>query len=68
MAVRYHGVVIEVEGFAADCRLRGAIDLGDRRLTDLLNATPELRLEGVRAESIDDGHMVALEELTVAAR
>jgi hypothetical protein len=64
-AVRYHVDVIELVGFAADCRLRGAVDLGDRRLTDLLNATPELRLEDVRVESIDDGHVVALEELTV---
>jgi len=59
--------VIELEAYAADCRLFGRVDLGDGRLTDLLNATPELRIADARLESLDDGHVVETPEITVAS-
>lgn len=65
-AVSKPGSVIELQAYAADCRLRGRVDLGDRRLTDLLNATPELQLRDARVESLVDGHVVELPELTVS--
>ena len=36
--------MIELQAYAADCRLFGLVDLGDGRLTDVLNATPGRRL------------------------
>jgi len=56
-----------VDAYAADCRLFGHVDLGDGRLTDLLNATPELHIADARLESLADGHVVETPELTVAA-
>ena len=58
--------MIELEAYAADCRLVGAVDLGDGRLTDLLNAAPELCLRDARLESLADGHIVEAPEMTVA--
>jgi hypothetical protein len=57
--------VLEVDAYAVDCRLYGRADLGDGRLTDQLNATRELRIEDVRLESLDDGHAVEADEITV---
>jgi hypothetical protein len=57
--------VVELEAYAADCRLYGLIDLGDRRLTDVLNATHELPVTDARLESLADGHVVEMPELTV---
>ena len=57
--------MIEFDAYALDCRLFGRIDLETERLTDLLNATPELRIVDVRLESLVDGHGVDLPELAV---
>ncbi len=65
-AVHYDGAVIELDAYAADCRLFGLVDLGDGRLTDFLNATPELRIRDARLESLADGHVMETSELTVA--
>jgi hypothetical protein len=58
--------VLDFDAYAADCRLFGRVDLGDGRLTDRLNATPELRIADARLESLDDGHVVETPEITVA--
>ncbi len=58
--------MLDVDAYAADCRLFGRADLGDGRLTDRLNATSELSIENVRLESLDDGHAVEADEITVA--
>ncbi len=55
--------MIDVVGFAADCRLWGRLDLGAGRLTDLLNVSTSLRLVDVRLESLADGHALDLPEL-----
>lgn len=58
--------MIALEAYAADCRLFGVVDLGDGRLTDFLNATPELLIRDARFESLADGHVMETAELTVA--
>ena len=57
--------MLELDAYAADCRLSGRVDLGDGRLTDRLNATEELRIEDARLESLEDGHVVETAEMTV---
>lgn len=57
--------MVEFEAFAADCRIHGLVDVGDRRMTDMLNAASELRLGETRLMSLEDGHLVELPELTV---
>jgi hypothetical protein len=57
--------VLDLEAYAADCRLYGHVDAADQRLTDLLNATPELRVVDARLEALADGHVVELAELTI---
>lgn len=57
--------VIALDAYAADCRLFGLVDLGDGRLTDFLNASPELELRDARLESLADGHVMETPELTV---
>ncbi len=59
------GPVIDLDAYAADCRLHGRVDLGEGRLTDQLNATEDLRIEDARLESLDDGHVVETPEITV---
>jgi hypothetical protein len=58
-------VPVQFDAYAADCRLRGLADLGDRRLTDVLNSNPELQLSDARLEALDDGHVVEVPELEV---
>ena len=58
--------MVEFEAYAADCRVHGGVDLGDARLTDLLNAASEVVIRDARLTSLADGHEVAVPELTVA--
>jgi hypothetical protein len=58
--------MIAIEAYAADCRLFGHVDLGEGRLTDFLNASPELRIQDARLESLADGHVTEAAELMVA--
>lgn len=58
--------MIDLDAYAADCRLFGRVDLGDGRLTDLLNASSELIVRDARLESLADGHVMEADELPVA--
>jgi len=58
--------MIDLDAYAADCRLFGSLELGDGRLTDLLNEQPELRIIGARLESLTDGHVSEMAELVVS--
>ena len=58
--------MIEMDAYAADCRLFGRVDLGQDRLTDVLNGTSELRLRDARLESLADGHVTEAPELSVS--
>lgn len=57
--------MIELEAYAADCRVRGRVELGDARLSDVLNGSRELVIRGARLESLADGHVVEADEITV---
>jgi hypothetical protein len=57
--------MLELEAYAADCRVYGRVDLGDRRLTDMLNGAPELRVADAKLEGLADGHVVEMSELTI---
>lgn len=57
--------MIELDAYAADCRLIGFVDFGDGRLTEFLNASPELCIRDARLESLTDGHVTELPEITV---
>lgn len=57
--------MVDLDAYAADCRLHGLARLPDGRLTDLLNATTELEVVDARLESLDDGHVVDAERITV---
>lgn len=58
--------MIELDAYAADCRLFGTVELGEGRLTDLLNDESELRISGASLESLADGHVSEIEELVVS--
>ncbi len=58
--------MIELDAFAADCRVYGDVELGEGRLTDLLNEVEELRIGNARLESLVDGHVTEAEDLVVA--
>lgn len=58
--------MIDLEAYSGDCRLHGHLELGEGRLTDLLNTTPELNILDARLESLVDGHVVELPEVAVA--
>ncbi|HLY14948.1 MAG TPA: hypothetical protein VKR24_11410 [Candidatus Limnocylindrales bacterium] len=51
--------MIEFDAYAVDCRLFGRLEPGDGRLSDLLNASVELRLSQARIESIVDDRIVS---------
>lgn len=58
--------VVALEAYAGDCRLFGQVDFGDGRVTDFLNASPDLSIRDARLESLADGHVTEAPELTVA--
>lgn len=56
--------MVELEAYAADCRVHGRLEVGAGRLTDALNASGEVVIRDVRLESLSDGHVVEMPELT----
>jgi hypothetical protein len=57
--------MVELRAYAIDCRVSGQIELGEGRVTDMLNATPELRFTDARLEALIDGHALEMPELEV---
>ncbi|MGA2514161.1 MAG: hypothetical protein ABSG37_11160 [Candidatus Limnocylindrales bacterium] len=57
--------MVLLDAYAADCRVHGQVELGDGRLSDELDRTPELLIREARLESLSDGHVVAMPELTI---
>ena len=57
--------MVELDAYAADCRVYGQVELGADRMSDQLNNTAELHVQDARLEDLADGHVVALPELTV---
>jgi hypothetical protein len=57
--------MVEFDAYAVDCRVYGQIELGEGRLSDQLDHTPELLVRDARLEDLADGHVVAAPELTI---
>ncbi len=51
-------MLVDFTGFAGDCLISGRLDLRAERLTDQLNATPEIHLVDVLLEGLLDGRQV----------
>ena len=58
----------QLVAWAEDCRLEGEVDLGDGRLSDVVNDLDILVFSAATIVAIDDGHRVKLDELEVARR
>ena len=63
--IGYDAPVVAIRAYAADCRVFGTVDLGDRRMTDVLNATPEIRVVAARLEDLQSDTVVELPELLI---
>ena len=57
--------MIALDAYAADCRVHGQVDIGEARMTDVLNSSPELQIQDARLESLNNRRIVELPELTV---
>jgi hypothetical protein len=56
---------VEFQGFAGDCTVSGRITMFGERLTDFLNGQERFRLHKVEFTSLDDGHTVAQDSVSV---
>lgn len=56
---------VEFQGFAGDCTITGRITMFGERLTDFLNGQERFRLHHVEFESLEDGHKVALDSISL---
>jgi hypothetical protein len=58
--------MVELDAYAADCRVWGQVDLAEGRFSDFLNNTSELQILDAHIEGLADGHVVTMPFLTVA--
>jgi hypothetical protein len=58
--------MVEIDAYAADCRVHGTVDFGEGRVSDRLNQITELIIRDARLEGISDGRTVAMPDLTIA--
>jgi hypothetical protein len=56
---------IEFTGFAADCTIVGKMTMFGERLTDFLNGQERFRVHHCEFESLQDGHKVAIDSISV---
>jgi hypothetical protein len=56
---------VEFQGFSGDCTITGRITMFGERLTDFLNGQERFRLHKVEFTSLDDGHTVAEDSVSV---
>lgn len=54
--------------YAEDCVVRGEVDLGEGRLSDVVNERDFLTFLAATLEALDDGHEVKVDELEVERR
>lgn len=57
--------MVTLDAYAADCRVHGHVELGGGRMTDMLNGAPELHVQDARLESLDNGRVVSMPEVTI---
>jgi hypothetical protein len=55
----------QLVAWAGDCKVRGAVDLEDGRLSDQLNEREVVTFYDATLQALDDGHEVAVGELEV---
>ena len=56
---------VAFQGFAGDCTVTGKITMFGERLTDFLNGQERFRLHKVQFQSLDDGHIVAEDSVSL---
>ena len=56
---------VEFQGFAGDCTISGRITMFGERLTDFLNGQERFRLHKVEFLSLDDGHVVPMDSVSL---
>jgi len=56
---------IDFLGFAGDCTISGKMTMFGERLTDFLNGQERFRIHHVELESLDDGHKVAVDSVSL---
>lgn len=58
----------ELVALAEDCVVRGAVELPEGRLSDVVNALDLVQFRPARVEALDDGRVIEMEELEVERR
>lgn len=58
--------MVEIDAYAADCRVHGLVELEVGRLSDQLNRVPELLIRDARLEGLADGRVVEMSEIAIA--
>ncbi len=56
---------IDFVGFAEDCTITGKMTMFGDRLTDFLNGQERYRVHHLECESLEDGHLVATDSLSL---
>jgi hypothetical protein len=56
---------IDFVGFAGDCLISGKMTMFGERLTDFLNGQERFRIHHVELESLEDGHKVAVDSVSI---
>lgn len=56
---------IDFAGFAGDCLISGKMTMFGERLTDFLNGQQRFHIHHVECESLEDGHKVAIDSVSV---
>lgn len=56
---------VEFQGFAGDCTIAGQVTMFGERLTDFLNGQERFRLHHVEFTSLEDGHVVGLDSVSL---
>ncbi len=56
---------IDFAAFAGDCTITGKMTMFGERLTDFLNGQQRFRVHHVECESLEDGHIVAIDSLAL---
>ena len=57
---------LQLVAYAADCIIRGTVDLPDGRLTDAVAAIEVITFRDASLRALEDGHLVRCDELSVA--
>jgi hypothetical protein len=56
---------VDFVGFAGDCTISGKITMFGDRLSDFLNGQERFRVHHLECESLEDGHRVALDSISI---